>query len=83
MDIRSKVDVRSDMDVRSKLSQLLDRMYADAEFYWGEKSRLACHENIISIYNLHKLYDAPPGGLASPVKKLIDQLKKSENVAHR
>jgi A/G-specific adenine glycosylase len=31
----------------------------------------------------HKLDDAPPGGLASPVKKLIDQLKKSENVTHR
>lgn len=31
----------------------------------------------------HRLNDAPPGGLAAPVRKLIDRLKKSENVAHR
>ncbi len=31
----------------------------------------------------YKLDDAPPGGLAAPVKHLINQLKKSENVAHR
>jgi len=31
----------------------------------------------------HRLNDAPPGGIAAPVKKLINQLKKSENVAHR
>ena len=31
----------------------------------------------------HKLNAAPPGGLAAPVKKLIEQLKKSENVSHR
>ena len=31
----------------------------------------------------HRLSDAPPGGIAAPVKKLINQLKKSENVAHR
>lgn len=30
----------------------------------------------------HKLDDAPPGGLAAPVKKLIEQLKKSEDVTH-
>ena len=30
----------------------------------------------------HGLNDAPPGGMAAPVKKLINQLKKSENVAH-
>jgi len=30
----------------------------------------------------YKLDDAPPGGLAAPVQKLINQLKKSENVAH-
>jgi len=30
----------------------------------------------------YSLDDAPPGGFAAPVKKLIDQLKKSENVAH-
>jgi A/G-specific adenine glycosylase len=31
----------------------------------------------------HRLNDAPPGGIAAPVRKLINQLKKSENVAHR
>ncbi len=31
----------------------------------------------------HGLDDAPPGGLAAPVMKLINQLKKSENVTHR
>ncbi len=30
----------------------------------------------------HKLDDVPPGGLAAPVKKLIEQLKKSEDVTH-
>jgi len=30
----------------------------------------------------YRLDDVPPGGLAAPVMKLIDQLKKSENVAH-
>ena len=30
----------------------------------------------------HRLDDAPPGGMAAPVKKLIDQLKKREDVAH-
>ena len=30
----------------------------------------------------HRLKDAPPGGIAAPVRKLIDQLEKSENVAH-
>jgi len=30
----------------------------------------------------YKLDDAPPGGMAAPVKKLIDQLKKREDVAH-
>ncbi len=31
----------------------------------------------------YRLDDTPPGGLAAPVKKLIDQLKKSEHVTHR
>ena len=31
----------------------------------------------------YRLDDAPPGGIAAPVKKLIDQLKKSDYVAHR
>lgn len=30
----------------------------------------------------HSLNDAPPGGMAAPVRKLINQLKKGENVAH-
>jgi A/G-specific adenine glycosylase len=30
----------------------------------------------------YHLDEAPPGGFAAPVKKLINQLKKSENVAH-
>ena len=39
----------------------LDRLYDDVQLYWAEKSRIACHRNIISIYNFHKLYDAPIG----------------------
>lgn len=31
----------------------------------------------------HRLEDVPPGGIAAPVKKLIDQLKRIENAAHR
>jgi A/G-specific adenine glycosylase len=30
----------------------------------------------------YSLDDAPPGGFAAPVRKLIDQLKRNENVAH-
>lgn len=30
----------------------------------------------------HRLEDAPPGGLAAPVSKLIDQLKKSDHAAN-
>ena len=30
----------------------------------------------------YKLDDAPPGGMAAPVRKLIDQLKKRDDVAH-
>jgi len=30
----------------------------------------------------YRLDDTPPGGMAAPVRKLIDQLKKSENVTH-
>ena len=42
----------------------LDRLYDDLELYWAEKSRTACHRNIISIYNLCKLYDTPVDGVA-------------------
>lgn len=31
----------------------------DLRLYWAEKSRLACHNNIMSIYNLLKLYETP------------------------
>ena len=37
----------------------LARAHDDLELYWAEKSRLACHRNIISIYNLCKLYEIP------------------------
>jgi len=37
----------------------VDRLYDDMQLYWAEKSRTACHRNIISIYNLCKLYDIP------------------------
>ncbi len=37
----------------------LDRFKDDLELYWAERSRRACHGNIMSIYNLIKLYDLP------------------------
>ncbi len=37
----------------------LARLHDDVELYWAEKSRVACHRNIISIYNLRKLYGTP------------------------
>lgn len=37
----------------------IKRLYDDLQLYWTEKSRIACHRNIISIYNLCKLYDIP------------------------
>ncbi|MBN2475599.1 MAG: hypothetical protein JXB62_13385 [Pirellulales bacterium] len=37
----------------------LGRLHDDAQLYWAEKSRVACHRNIISIYNLRKLYGTP------------------------
>jgi len=37
----------------------LGDLYDDVELYWAEKSRIACHRNIISIYNLAKLYETP------------------------
>jgi hypothetical protein len=36
----------------------LERLRDNVEMYWAEKARRACHRNIMSIYNLHKLYDA-------------------------
>jgi len=37
----------------------IKRLHDDLQLYWTEKSRIACHRNIISIYNLCKLYDIP------------------------
>jgi hypothetical protein len=37
----------------------LDQLHDDLQLYWAEKSRVACHRNIISIYNLCRLYDVP------------------------
>jgi hypothetical protein len=37
----------------------LNRLKGDLQLYWEEKSRLACHRNIISVYTLAKLYEAP------------------------
>lgn len=37
----------------------LKRLHDDVQLYWAEKSRVACHRNIISIYNFHELYNAP------------------------
>jgi hypothetical protein len=37
----------------------LGRLHDDLEIHWAEKSRVACHRNIISIYNLCKLYETP------------------------
>jgi hypothetical protein len=34
----------------------LNRLYGNAQTYWAERARLACHRNTISIYNLCKLY---------------------------
>ncbi len=36
----------------------LGRVFDDVKLYWEEKVRIACHRNISSIYNLHKLYGA-------------------------
>ena len=47
--------------------------------------RIAAHAGKVAeagATTWYKLDDAPPGGFAAPVKKLIDQLKKSENVTH-
>ena len=39
----------------------LDRMWDDLQLFWAEKSRVACHRNISSIYNFCKLYGVPAG----------------------
>ena len=42
----------------------LNRLYDDVQLYWAEKSRVACHRNIVAIHNLHRLYDAPMDQIA-------------------
>jgi hypothetical protein len=37
----------------------LGRLNDNLQLYWEEKSRLACHSNIISMWTLGKLYDVP------------------------
>ena len=37
----------------------IDRLADDLDLYWAEKTRLACHRNTISMYNLLTLYDVP------------------------
>jgi A/G-specific adenine glycosylase len=47
--------------------------------------RIASHAGKVAdreVATWYSLDDAPPGGFAAPVKKLIIQLKKSVNVAH-
>jgi hypothetical protein len=39
----------------------LNRLRDDLQLYWEEKARLACHHNVMSIYNLVKLYGTPVG----------------------
>lgn len=38
-------------------SEAIDRLEGNLRLFWDEKSRLACHGNIMSIYNLIKLYN--------------------------
>jgi hypothetical protein len=38
-------------------ARALNRLQDNLQLSWAEKSRRACHRNIISIYNLVKLYD--------------------------
>jgi hypothetical protein len=37
----------------------LDRLTGDLQLYWEEKSRQACHNNIMPIYTLTRLYGIP------------------------
>jgi hypothetical protein len=40
-------------------ARALNRLHDNMNLSWSEKSRLACHRNTISIYNLVKLYEVP------------------------
>ncbi len=52
--------VSTDAHLLVRLNQrALNRLRDDVQLYWAEKSRAACHRNIVSIHNLHRLYDAP------------------------
>jgi len=66
--LREVIDVAGAQETRPPASahvmwrfsrRALGRLHDDMELYWAEKARVACHRNIISIYNLRKLYDTP------------------------
>jgi hypothetical protein len=42
----------------------LSRMWDDLQLYWAEKSRVACHGNVMAISNLCNLYDVPTSDVA-------------------
>lgn len=46
----------------------LDRLKDEIRIYWAERCREACHRNIMSIYNLVRLYEIP----VDSVDKLSD-----------
>ena len=41
----------------------VNQLLGDLRVYWSEKTRKACHRNVMSIYNLVKLYDTPVSGV--------------------
>lgn len=42
----------------------IDDLFDEAQLYWAERSRLACHRNIPSVRNLHTLYGVQPAEVA-------------------
>ena len=46
-------------DIGTLNRKALDRLKQDLQLYWEEKARQACHDNIMSVYTLMKLYGAP------------------------
>jgi hypothetical protein len=66
--LRDAIDSASQKDERKAAEghlmwrfnrKALDRLTNDVQLYWEEKSRLACHDNIMPIYTLSKLYGVP------------------------
>ena len=39
--------------------EALRQLHSQVQLYWSEKSRLACHNNVSSVFILHKLYGIP------------------------